>query len=45
MRYTMELLVALHGVWIAGCAMLGAFIGMATPFIVLGWALLQVVMP
>lgn len=45
MKYTVDLLVALHGLWIAACAMIGAFLGMATPFIVLGWVLLKVVTP
>lgn len=38
MTYTTELLKALHGMFIALCALAGAIVGMVAPYALLVWA-------
>ena len=41
MNNTIALLHALHGLWIALCALAGGLIGYATPLIVFVWTILD----
>ncbi len=41
MNHSLEFLKALHSMWIAICAMIGAFVGLTSPALLLLWAVVE----